>query len=81
MTTDRQTYQIELTGYIKNTDQDPPYEETQTFKITVNNDCPNDKLTLITDSGENTFPDNVSGYTYYIGEHTDKFIYDGRAAF
>lgn len=58
---------------------DPPFSETNTFKITIVNSCTADTTTLITDTGENTFP--ASDYTYYIGERTDNFLYDGVNAF
>ena len=63
VTTRRQTYQIELTGTIDSAEMDPPYSYTQTFELTVTDECPGDLLTF-RDSDFMT-------WTYYIGENTE----------
>jgi len=63
VTTRRQTYQIELTGTIDVAEMDPPYSQTQTFELTVTDECPGDLLTF-RDSDFMT-------WTYYIGENTE----------
>lgn len=52
---------------------DPIYEETKTFELTITNQCTTDKITLL--------EENFEDYIYYIGEHTDAFVYHGTPAY
>ena len=67
VTTERQTYVVELTGEILQTDMDPIYSEVQKIAITVVNTCPTDTLSKISD----TFSD----YIYYIGENMEESVW------
>ena len=81
--TARQTYTIELTASISNTDMNPIYTQTETFELKIVNNCPSDVLTNLVNSF--TDYDGCASppceYTYYIGEHTDNFAYNGKTAF
>ena len=59
VTTERQTYIIELTGCTSTSDQNAAYCETQKLTITIVNECPDETLT-------NTLAFISSSYTYYI---------------
>jgi len=61
----------------------PVYTQSETFELKIVNNCPNDVLSNIVNSI--TDYDGCASppceYTYYIGEHTDNFAYNGKVAF
>lgn len=66
LTHSRQTYKLELTGSISNTDMSPAFTKTQTVNLEVTNCCAVDEMSVVT---------SISDYTYYINEDTEKDVW------
>lgn len=62
LTTNYQTYEIELTGAVAIADQSPVISHTQTITLIVDNGCVD--TDVVTLSGSTTIP---ATFTYYLG--------------